>query len=357
MMMLVASIALVAASSGPPPTTDKAGTARWMVANINWGVIASKSIHLHGVPFGNANSFLGVSNGNLYFYVSPMDTSVKDIAADNHVSFTISEAGMKGFCSVTGSNNASLPDPEDPTCARLTVSGIFHEVDNATAKTIAPQMFARHPQMSKWPTGHGWFFATIDISDLWLIDYYGGAALIPPSDYFAAPPPKAASKATAEANKEAQAATGGGGAVVVEEEAVADYDFRMGPPPGPNNTARCPVTGTEVVFGGVASLPPSVTFKHGQRLWFSSASAAAAYKASPRDYWLAPHDKPLPSPDGMRGLPDLRGENVTCPRSGEVVTVDMKSPRVVHKHGQAVYFCCFGCVATFWQDPTPFIVA
>ena len=98
---------------------------------------------------------------------------------------------MQGFCSVAGSTNASLPDPEDPTCARLTVSGRFRKVDNATAATVQPKMFARHPQMSHWPVGHGWFFATIDISDLWLIDFYGGAALIPPKDYFAAPPPNA----------------------------------------------------------------------------------------------------------------------------------------------------------------------
>ena len=73
--------------------------------------------------------------------------------------------------------------------------------------------------------------------------------------------------------------------------------------------------------------------------------------------WSTCPPAPLPAPDGMRGLPDLRGEEVTCPRSGEVFKVDMKSPRVVHKHGQAVYFCCFGCVTAFWQDPAPFIVA
>ena len=74
-------------------------------------------------------------------------------------------------------------------------------------------------------------------------------------------------------------------------------------------------------------------------------------RASPRDFWLAPHDLPLPGPDGMRGLPDLRGTTVSCPRSGEAFNVSMQSPRVVHKHGQSVYFCCFGCVSAFWTDP------
>ena len=56
-----------------------------------------------------------------------------------------------------------------------------------------------------------------------------------------------------------------------------------------------------------------------------------------------------------RGLPDFRGQAFKCPRSGENITVDMKTPRVVHRHGQSVYFCCFGCVTAFWMDPTSLI--
>ena len=50
-----------------------------------------------------------------------------------------------------------------------------------------------------------------------------------------------------------------------------------------------------------------------------------------------------------------RGQAFKCPRSGENITVDMKTPRVVHRHGQSVYFCCFGCVTAFWMDPTSLI--
>ena len=55
--------------------------------------------------------------------------------------------------------------------------------------------------------------------------------------------------------------------------------------------------------------------------------------------------------DGMRGLPDVRGQILHCPRSGEALNVSMQTPRVMMKHGQAVYFCCHGCVAAFWRDP------
>ena len=120
------------------------------------------------------------------------------------------------------------------------------------------------------------------------------------------------------------------------------------PPLGPRNQAKCPVTGANIT---IAVDTPSVAFKNGQHLYFSSADAAAKYHASPRDYWLAPHDLPLPGLDGKRGLPDLRNTTAKCPMSGETITISMSTPRVMHKYGQNVYFCCFGCVSGFWTNP------
>ena len=134
---------------------------------------------------------------------------------------------------------------------------------------------------------------------------------------------------------------------------VEDSDWKMGPPHGSNTSALCPVNGVEI---NITAKTPFVLFTKGQKLYFSSDDAAAAYKAKPRDYWLGPYDTPLPGMDGMRGKPDVRGQILHCPRSGEALNVSMQTPRVLHKHGQAVYFCCFGCVTTFWRDPTPFIV-
>ena len=122
----------------------------------------------------------------------------------------------------------------------------------------------------------------------------------------------------------------------------------MGPPCGSNSTAHCPVSGAVL---NITAATPSLAFKNGQKLYFSSAANAAAYRASPRDYWLAPHQMPLAGMDGMRGLPDLRQQQVHCPRSGESLNVSMKTPRVMMSGGQAVYFCCHGCLTAFWRDP------
>ena len=128
----------------------------------------------------------------------------------------------------------------------------------------------------------------------------------------------------------------------------ATAEWTMGPPHGPSDQAFCPATGAAI---NITNTTPSVAFLNGQKLYFSSTTAAVAYRANPRNYWLATTDMPLPGMDGMRGLPDLRGKTLQCPRSGEKMVVDMKTPRVEHKHGQAVYFCCYGCVTAFWKDP------
>ncbi len=133
------------------------------------------------------------------------------------------------------------------------------------------------------------------------------------------------------------------------EEAI---DWKMGPPHGSNTSARCPVTGADI---NITAKSPFVAFTHGQKLYFSSTDAAAAYKKAPNDYWLGPHELPEEGMDGMRGLPDVRGQILYCPRSGEKINVSMQTPRVMQRHGQAVYFCCHGCWSGFWRNATAYI--
>ncbi len=128
-----------------------------------------------------------------------------------------------------------------------------------------------------------------------------------------------------------------------EEERFGD-----GPPPGPSDKYICPVTGQN---GTIGPSTPSVELTHGQKLHFATAAAASAFLASPRDYWLSPQEMPLAPPDGMRGLPDLRGLKLRCPESGMAITVAMNTPRLLLRGGQSVYFCCYGCVDKFWIDP------
>lgn len=129
-----------------------------------------------------------------------------------------------------------------------------------------------------------------------------------------------------------------------------DVPWRLtdGPPPGPSDKAGCPVTGKSLT---ITEETPSLAFKNGQKLYFSSSEAAGAYRANPRAFILSSFETPLAMPDGGRGLPDLRGSTLYCPYSNETIDVSMKSIRVDHRYGQAVYFCCHGCLTRFWTDP------
>ena len=52
-----AAVVMSVVAAGPPDYTDKTCTARWIAHTANYGVLATISLHLNGVPFGNVASF------------------------------------------------------------------------------------------------------------------------------------------------------------------------------------------------------------------------------------------------------------------------------------------------------------
>ena len=124
---------------------------------------------------------------------------------------------------------------------------------------------------------------------------------------------------------------------------------------GSTTLAYCPVTGTRL---NTSTAKHWVQFTGGQRLYVADASAADAYRAHPRAYWLDPFELPPAGRDGKRGLPDMQGRNVSCAVTpDDTFLVDtMGSARIMHKGGQCVYFCCNACRTTFWREPGKSIV-
>jgi len=123
------------------------------------------------------------------------------------------------------------------------------------------------------------------------------------------------------------------------------------PSSGPNvfiTEAICPVSGETLDITDAATV--AVDFKNGQKLYFANADMAMAYKATPRAFMLSNLEVPSLLPNGPP-LPDLYGTTVYCPYSNEAIHLGMKSVRVDHRFGQAVYFCCNGCLSKFWTAP------
>ncbi|XP_034550445.1 protein CREG2 [Notolabrus celidotus] len=174
-------------SGGPPPHEETARTARYIAHSSDWGHLATISTQdkIKGIPFGNIFSVsdgpLDNSTGVIYFYVTPMDYTVTDLKNNPYASLTFSEAEGE-FC------RQMVYDPEDPRCARLTLTGKMVEVAPEDLAFAKEAMFSRHPVMAKWPVGHKWFFMRLELIQIWLQDWVGGVSLIPLEDYFKATP-------------------------------------------------------------------------------------------------------------------------------------------------------------------------
>jgi hypothetical protein len=199
------------ASSSRPNWRDKAATARWMVHTIDYGVLSTISSRfvvedaestsnsnnnnaMMGVPFGNVYSFVDGKNasGTPYFYGTYMDQSLSDMQHNAAASLTLTEASllskspsddtaMRQACSIHGPG-----DPENPVCARLTLTGTLTEVppESREFATIRANLLERHPQMNDWPIDHDWVIVKLVLQHIWLIDYYGGATVLDPTTYY-----------------------------------------------------------------------------------------------------------------------------------------------------------------------------
>jgi Pyridoxamine 5'-phosphate oxidase len=193
-----------------PDLRQKELTARWMVHSLNWGVLSTISSRLTlsdglPIPFGNVYSFVDGtctnSTGTPYFYGTYMDQSFQDSLVNTHASLTLSEASLSSACmDSTGDSSSSsmmkrqacqigvkYGDPENPVCARLTLTGNLVEVtDPAEKKWALHAIFQRHESMTDWPKGHNWVVGKLVVSDGWLIDYFGGASILDLEAYFKA---------------------------------------------------------------------------------------------------------------------------------------------------------------------------
>lgn len=171
---------LGAYAQGKPDHHDGAATARWLLSQNNWGVLSTVSIELGGAPFGNVESFSdGLPDngtGIPYFYLTTLDPTPRNAMKDARASLTISEIPI-GSCGKT--------DPENPTCAKLTLSGKLKLVNSNTDEEIFAEaaFYSKHSEMKFWPKGHNFRFYKLDIEDIFLIDWFGGAVPITLAEY------------------------------------------------------------------------------------------------------------------------------------------------------------------------------
>ncbi|XP_068638866.1 uncharacterized protein [Aristolochia californica] len=163
-----------------PNRDDHVGYARWLASENSWGVLSTISIEMEGAPFANVVSYSdgapGYGQGIPYFYLTTLDPTARDIKEDNRSSFAVSEFPV-GTCGTL--------DPEEPPCARLTLTGKMKMIPNDTSEAdIAEKaLFSKHPAMGGWPKDHNFQFYKLDIENIFLIDWYGGPKPITVEQY------------------------------------------------------------------------------------------------------------------------------------------------------------------------------
>ncbi|KAB2598986.1 protein CREG1 [Pyrus ussuriensis x Pyrus communis] len=152
-----------------PDPENAAASARWLVSQNIWGVLDTISSDLGGAPFGNVVSFSdgepGKGSGIPYFYLTTLDPTARKALKDPRVSLTISEHPI-GTCGKT--------DPENPTCAKLTLNGKLRLADPKELEFAKRALFTKHPEMKDWPKTHNFQFFKLDIENIFLINWFGG---------------------------------------------------------------------------------------------------------------------------------------------------------------------------------------
>uniref|UniRef100_A0A8C0EVY0 Cellular repressor of E1A stimulated genes 2 n=1 Tax=Bubo bubo TaxID=30461 RepID=A0A8C0EVY0_BUBBB len=147
----------------------------------------SRQTDIQGMPYGNclllSDGPVNNSTGIPFFYVTPKDNTVADLLKNPVASLTLPEADGN-FC------RKNVIDPEDPRCARLTLTGQMVTVPPEEVEFAKQAMFSRHPVVRKWPRSYEWFFMKMNIEHIWLQSWYGEVSAIAVEEYVKAVPSK-----------------------------------------------------------------------------------------------------------------------------------------------------------------------
>lgn len=176
--------------NGPPPHTEYAKMARYLVHKAEWVSMGSISTvdAIKGYPMVNiiatADSARGAkSTGTLYFYLTMLDYTAQDLSKDNRLTVLLS-MDQDLDCSKRGI------DPMEPTCARIMISGRAVKLDEGTDEFTFGKnaMFSRHPAAKHWLETHNFFLCKLDIVQIAVLDYYGGPHYVTLEEYMKADP-------------------------------------------------------------------------------------------------------------------------------------------------------------------------
>jgi len=168
----------------PPNPFAVEKMARYIMHNVEWTSMSTISTHepIVGYPFVNVFSVsdgpVDNSTGIPYFFITEMEISMQDLKKDPRASITMSLV-QTGYCAEKGY------DPESPLCAHVIYTGEIARIEDPVEAAFAKEaLFSRHPQMSTWPADHGWYFARLNIENIYVLDFFGGIKTADLDEYY-----------------------------------------------------------------------------------------------------------------------------------------------------------------------------
>lgn len=147
-------------------------------------------------------SYAAGATGRPLFYLTAFDASAQDVAENANATLTVCEMQVPGACDADPQAWTRAPSsawtlhkprvrltswavPQDPTCAKVSLTGKLLRVPAEGQQAAARAMFSRHPEMRGWPASHRFSLYELHVEAVRLLDSFGGAKDVSPGDYYA----------------------------------------------------------------------------------------------------------------------------------------------------------------------------
>lgn len=156
--------------------------ARWLVNSSEWATLSwlEGGDNLRSLVMSIASS----DEGRIFMYL------MEDVTFKGSLTFSEAQIDPSQFFGSRCGPDGAL-DPQDPRCAKLTISGIVSPVEEDTKQLALDTLFAAHPQMAHWPSDHNFIPCEMSIHEedgLWMIANFGGGGSMNADEYFEATP-------------------------------------------------------------------------------------------------------------------------------------------------------------------------
>jgi len=181
-LSLLLTITLVPRGVAAAASTQNGEEARWLVQSSKWATLSW--IENEGQDLKSLVTSIAEFDGRIFFYL--MKEEQGGTAFNAALTFSEAQVDTSQYFGAKCGPDGVL-DPQDPRCAKLTITGVISPCNTTTKQLALDTLFATHPQMAHWPEGHGFVPHEMKINEedgLWMLANFGGGGLFGAADYY-----------------------------------------------------------------------------------------------------------------------------------------------------------------------------